>query len=125
MQSLKSRRSKLLLLLISSFFCFLSLVSPVYAQDVDLDEWPDAMADRFGISAFASGILLTVVLEFAVCLPIAVFAKNQGSMWLAVLTFFFIAGFSVAIGWLDYWLMLMAILLVAGMYSVLSGKIFK
>lgn len=95
----------------------LTLVNVVYAvegDDINLQTFDDALAERFGISVFAGGILATTILALMFLIPIAVYTKTLlPPMIIGILTI----GFGIAVGWLDVFFMLIIILLIAFMFA--------
>lgn len=110
-------------LLLFPFFLVLLLISVniVYApdgQDIDLTNFPTALADRFNITVYAGGILASIILFTASFLPVALFSKSlQLPLAIGLLCF----GFCIAVGWLDIFFMLIWVLLVA----LLAGYNFR
>lgn len=119
-------------LYLSLFFLALAFLIPnvalVYGEDegtdLDLSNFPEALADKFNISVFAGGILASVLLMVMFMMPVALWSRTIiPPLFVGVLTL----GFAIGVGWLDYWFLLVLCLMVALMFAskirtVIGGK---
>jgi hypothetical protein len=97
----------------------LTIIPQVYAvsenDQVNLLDLPKKLADALGIPQYAGQLLACTFILFMVLLPIAIFSK--GNMLLMLMVGIVCLGFFVAIGWLEFWYILMIVLVVAGLWS--------
>lgn len=95
-----------------------TLVQYVYAQEddsVNLLDLPSHLANALGIPEFSAELLTCSVFMLMFLLPIAIFSK--GNLLLILLIGFLQLGFFVAVGWMDFWFILVIGLIVAGLWS--------
>ena len=83
---------------------------------IDLSAIPTALAGALGISTFAAEILMSAVVVLIVVVITAIFTKD--TIILVIMTLLGIT-LSIAMGWLDYFFLVFACLIVALMYSSL------
>ena len=106
-------------LLYSPLFLLLTLtfVNVAYAvegDDINLGTFDDALAERFGTSVFAGGILATTILALMFLIPVAVYSKTfLPPTIIGILTI----GFGIAVGWLDIFFLLVVVLVIALMFA--------
>jgi hypothetical protein len=109
------RRTSLLLL---AAFLFISCVPLVCAGDVDLLDLPANVAAYFGIDTFSAGILVSgVIMIFGVIIVGFTVRKSQAATYAILATTFVLMGFTVALGWLPVWTMVIVVLVIALMYA--------
>lgn len=98
----------------------------IYATDgegINLTNFPQALADYFGISLFAAGILASIILFMFVIMPLLVFTKGR-NLLLNILAGVATLGFTTSVGWFPPWIFAVIILFVAAMWgSKLGDKI--
>jgi len=100
---------------------FLFSTSIVYAQDIDLTEIPQNLADKMGIPLFAGELLCSAILLFMFILPLTLISRRKGTGHVAELFVgFMVMGVCVALEWLPAWIIVVLLLIVAGMYA---GKV--
>jgi type III secretory pathway component EscU len=98
----------------------LTLIQVVYAQEqpnneqVNLLDIPKHLAKAFGIPEYAGRLLASICLTMIIMLPILLWARN---LYLMLIIGLSCLGFCCAIGWLDFWFMLIICLIVAGLWS--------
>lgn len=97
-----------------AFFVFVSSAYALEGDDINLQTFDDALAERFGISVFAGGILATTILGVMFLIPIAVYTKT---VLPPIIVTLLILGFGVAVGWLDVFFMLATTLVIALMFA--------
>lgn len=101
------------------FFVFLvSLVNIInvgYCSAVDLDNIPEFFADALGVSEFAGGLLASLLLVVGICMPFMAVSIFTGRVPLVVMGIVGILGtfFCCAISWLDSWVIIIIVLIVA------------
>lgn len=99
-------------------FIFSSLIIPVYAPDdtntVDLTNFPLRLSEAFNISVFAGGLVASMIVMMAFILPVAIWSKNLTN---GIFVGFLCLGFSIAVGWLDIFFILVPALIVAILYA--------
>ena len=82
---------------------------PLFFMAIDILALPTALGNALGISAFAGGILLTLVILFAfISLPI--YKKNTNAI---IILSVLILGFAVVVQWLSIFFLIIIILIVA------------
>jgi len=107
-------------LLILCVLSALTIVRTVYAisepdnESVNLLDIPKHLAKALGISEYAGKLLASLCLITIFMLPTMIWSRNIYVMLFIGLT---CLGFCVAIGWLDFWFMLVICLIVAGLWS--------
>jgi hypothetical protein len=105
-----------------SIVIVLTIIPHVYAasdnDQVNLLDLPKKVAEALGIPEYAGKLLSCTFILFMVLLPIAIFSK--GNMLLMLMIGILCLGFFVAVGWLEFWFILIIILVVAGLWS---GKV--
>jgi len=87
-----------------------------YPTQIDLSGLPNVLAIALNISIFGARMLLSSMVLFGFMLPIAVFSKKEGYV-IPLIVGVSIMGFLIAIQWLDYWILLIVALIVAGLWS--------
>jgi len=115
------------ILLISLFFFLafsIQFTSLTYGADngtdINLTSFPAALADKLSISEFAGGIIASLILTLAFMLPIVIWAKTLlPALFVGILCI----GSSIAMGWLDYWFLLLIGMLVALMFGSKMSQI--
>lgn len=94
----------------------------MFPLTVDLSELPQALADALGIDVYSGGILaalLFLMLTLFPALLVTGYATRKGNAVMYVALFIGIIDlcFGVAIGWLDYWPLLIVCLLAGIMLA--------
>jgi hypothetical protein len=116
-----------LIILISMFFVF-----PVYAQSFDITQVPQYLDNQIGCGEFGGGVLATLILALIFLIPTSIISSvvvRKGSKTGFVPEFIvaiLIVCFSVAIGWLSYWILLVmclgiGLLFAIGAKDILTG----
>jgi len=108
------------ILLISLFFLAFAIqfTSLTYGADngtdINLTSFPAALADKLSVSEFAGGIIASIILTLAFMLPVIIWSKTLlPALFVGILCI----GASIAIGWLDYWFLLLISMLIALMFG--------
>ena len=95
-------------------------ISPVYASNLTLTNFPEALASKLHISTFAGGLLASMVLTTAFMLPVAIWSKT---LYPPVFTGLICFGMCIVFGWLDYWFLLIVAMAIALMFGPkIAGK---
>jgi len=125
----KPRPQRLAFLLPVFLLIFLFSISPVNAEsDINLQNIPTQLADALGIPAFAGQILVSGITMLMFLLPLCLLTRKGRGSWIPeVAVTFIIMGFCIAIGWLDYWFLLIIGMFTALMFSgtmrdLITGK---
>lgn len=101
--------------LISLLFLF-TVIPLCYAgdDDIDLAGMKTHLAEKFHIDEFSAGLLLTAFVYMMFILPIVVYSRKMlPSLTIGLL----ILGFCVAIGWTPYFILILLILLIGGLWT--------
>ncbi len=91
---------------------------------IDITEFPAGLAELLGTTAAIGGILLSLGVFVLSCVPV-VFILRGSSRALVPITFLAVVE-AMAFGllvWLDWWVVILAIMGVVGVYALLAGKI--
>jgi hypothetical protein len=99
------------------FLCLISSIPSVYAAEddgVNIMDFPQYLSEAIGIPVFASQLLISTILLFAVLLPCAIWAKSS---LLPIIVGFPMMGILVALQWLPIWFLLLISLIVALIYA--------
>lgn len=102
------------------FFLVLTFfIRSAYAEeDINIENLPAQLADAWGITEFAAGIFISMILLFTFLIPTLLIAKGKEGGTLAIMIVGFgIMGFCISIGYLNYWFLLLITLLVAALYA--------
>ena len=101
------------------FFLIFLFITPVLAQDEDetnILDWPQGISDQLGIPVFASKMLLCSIFLFMFTFPLMLIRRVN--VLVASATVILVMGFLVGVGWMDYWFLLVIVLLIGGMWSM-------
>lgn len=97
------------------------LISTVYAADddtVELDELDDYLSEKLGISLFPAQLLTTAIMLGLFVFPTLLLTKGHNEQMIAALGMTLVVlGFCIVIGWLDYWFLIIVVMIVALMFS--------
>jgi len=106
-----------------TFFLFFSLslflifnITQTVSCNSSWEDFPGEIADTLGISETAGGILLSLIFIGMWCFPL-VFAHKQASVLSLILGLGCMC-FTVAVGWLPLWVLLVVSLTTAGIYAL-------
>lgn len=117
------------ILLISLFFSLSLILEIGYVHgadngtDLNLSSFPQALADKLSISAFAGGIIASLILLLMFTLPVALFSK--GNLILVLFVGFATFGACVALTWLPFWFLIIIVFVVAVLFSQKIGKMIS
>ncbi|MCJ7425111.1 hypothetical protein MUP01_12725 [Candidatus Bathyarchaeota archaeon] len=113
-------------------FLVLFLVRAVHAQgnettdssqDVNLLDVPKNLASALGIPEYAGKLLMCALFTFWLLFPTAIYAKKNLE-YIFILEGFLLLGFFIAVAWIEYWYMLVYVLVVAGLWAGKMKGIF-
>ena len=85
---------------------------------------PEIVANIFGISVFAGGLFCALVLFLATLIPLLWVAHGKATVYIIMVDGILVTAFAVAVGWVDYWiLLLIALACAVGLADQLSKKV--
>lgn len=93
------------------------------SQDVNLFDLPRNMANALGIPLYAGQLLTCALFTFWLIFPTAIYAKKNLE-YIFILEGFLLLGFFIAVSWIEYWYMLVYVLVVAGLWAGKMKGIF-
>lgn len=89
----------------------------------DLLSLPGFVGTKWGISTFAAGLFLSLLLLLAVFGFLAVFRATPFSTNMIIMVGIPVLGFCVAVTWLSAWILLLVVLMTAAMYGQRWGRV--
>lgn len=104
-------------------FLTLALIPNVYAADTihhNLLDIPQGIATTLGISVFAAGLLVSIVLLMVCVLPFVILtmrSRGNGVMIATLIVGMSVLGFCVAVAWFPIWFFAVLIVLVGLMFG--------
>jgi len=100
------------------------VIPGAYAEDVDIMSIPQKVGESLGIpepdTAFVGGLLISSIVLLAFVLPTLLLRNRAPS----IIILFMVLSFEVTISWLPSWIIVMAVLIVAGMMANKIRRIF-
>ncbi len=108
--------------LTTPFFLYLMFVTIAYAQDVDILNFPQALANQTNLPLFACQLICSSIVLFMFLLPLNAVIKKDRTI-VNLLVGLPILGVCIAIGWFPVWILLILCLLVAIMYGRKMGDV--
>ena len=87
-----------------------------------LDDVPSWLASAWDISEASAQIILSIVVIFAVLLPVLLLARGRNGITIHLLTFFLAESFLVGIGWLPFWMLILTLCIVALAVASVGAK---
>ena len=102
----------------------MNLASVLRAEDsaVDFGGLPEALSSALGLPLAASQILVSVLLVLVVLLVVAIFTKDKLTLIIFVLLALTV---DIALGWLSYFVLVFACLIVALLYASAMRKMLS
>ena len=99
----------------------MNLASILRAEDsaVDVGGLPEAVSSALGLSLVASQILCSILVVLVVVLVVAIFTKDKLTLIIFVLLALTL---DIALGWLNYFILVFACLIVALLYATAMRK---
>lgn len=99
---------------------FSCVVPLAFAQEINLLDLPEQVAEYFGIDEFSAGLLVSSVgLLFGVML-VGFIVRSKGTMYSILIVGISLMSFFVALGWYPVWMLTIVVLLLA---LLISGKL--
>jgi hypothetical protein len=93
------------------------------SQDVNLLDVPKNLANALGIPEYAGKLLMCALFTFWLLFPTVIYAKKNLE-YILILEGFLLMGFFIAVSWIEYWYMLVYVLVVAGLWGAKWKGIF-
>lgn len=91
---------------------------------MSLEDIPSAFADAVGINETSAGIILSITVIFALLLPTLYLGRNsKGLPMISILVFFLAEAVVVGLGWLNAWVMVATVVLMAMGIALLGTKL--
>lgn len=123
-KTLRKKYQLYLPLFFATFLLILSSINVVHASgNITLSDVDDALGNALGTSAFVGGLILTI----AVCTMVLGFINSIGkkiNFLINVIFGILCMSFCIAVGWLDYWIMLLTLLVIAVAFGIRSSNLF-
>lgn len=88
---------------------------------LSLEDIPSQLADYLGTNLGTAQVLLSIVVIFAVVLPVMLLAKDKHQMPILI-TVFLTEMLLVGLGWLPFWVLITTIAIVATGIALLGSK---
>jgi hypothetical protein len=88
---------------------------------MSLESVPTYFSDFFDISVEAAEILLSVMVIMTILLPVLYLSRGRSNLP-TILIFYLTEAFLVGIGWLDFWILITTIVLLAAAVATLGTK---
>lgn len=105
----------------------LTLVNPAYAQDngsdVNLLDLPKNVARALGIPLYAGQLLTCAVFIFWLVFPTVIFVRKHLD-YILILEGFILLALFIALSWIEFWYMLVYVLVVVGLFAGRMRGIF-
>lgn len=80
---------------------------------MQIEDIPEMFGDFFDISTEASQVFLSIVVILAVLLPVMLMSRGSKSVTIEAVVLFLTMCFLIGIGWLPFWILIMAVLIIA------------
>lgn len=91
---------------------------------MSLEDIPSAFADAAGINETTAGIVLSIAVIFTLLLPTLYLGRNSKSLpMISILVFFLAEAVVVGLGWLNAWVMIATVVLMAMGVALLGTKL--
>jgi len=101
-------------------FVFIAIVPLAYANDdsVNLSDFPQKLADALAIPLFAGQILASTIFIGLFLFPTLLLTRGiNEQLIIGLLVGLSTMSFTIAVGWLPWWLLLMVVLITALMFA--------
>lgn len=85
----------------------------------DIPTW---LADAWGISEAVAQVILSIMVIFAILLPVMYLARGRGTITIYLVVFFLVEAFLVGIGWLPFWILIATVAMMAMGIAMLGSK---
>jgi len=90
-------------------------IGTLSAQAIDINDIPTSFADAVGISQTAAELVISAMILLSIGIALSMFKGSN--MALTVIIMIAMVGMLTAIGWLDAWLLVMIVLVIALMFG--------
>ena len=90
-------------------------IGTLSAQAVDINEIPSAFGDSVGISETAAQLVISAMILLSIGICLSMFKGSN--MPLTIIIMIALVGMLTAIGWLEPWLLVMIVLVIALMFG--------
>ena len=87
---------------------------------MSLEDIPQAFADYFVINLTSAQVILSIVVIFAVLLPVMILTKGK-TLTIYLMTFLLVECLLVGIGWLSYWILIVSVVILALGFAKFGG----
>jgi hypothetical protein len=84
---------------------------------IDITKLPYIASEMLGISEYAGGVLCTMILFLAMGLPTILLIEGKSGMGGVLIEGLLVVIFGVAVGWVDFWIILFIGFVVAMMLA--------
>jgi len=89
---------------------------------MSLESIPTYFSDFFDISVEAAEIALSIMVIMAILLPVMYLSKGKSNLP-TILIFYLVEGLLVGIGWLNFWILITTIVVLAAAVATLGTKV--
>ena len=89
---------------------------------MSLESIPTYFSDFFDISVEAAEIALSIMVIMAILLPVMYLSKGKSNLP-TILIFYLTEGLLVGIGWLNFWILITTIVVLAAAVATLGTKV--
>ena len=91
---------------------------------MSLEDIPQVFADSVGINLLSAQVILSIVIIFTLLLPTMLLTKGKGPPIIYLLTIFLAECLLVGLGWLNFWVLIMSVVLMAlGMSKITTDLV--
>ena len=80
---------------------------------MSLEDVPLAFAETFGINLLSAQVILSITVIFALLLPVMILARGKNVTVIYIFMFFLAECLLVGIGWLNFWILIATVVLMA------------
>lgn len=90
---------------------------------MQLESIPADLATYLDISEGAAQLILSVAVILAIMIPTMILSRGSKSLVVESVMFFISLTLLVAIGWLDYWVLIIAIMIIALFWANVGSRL--
>jgi len=80
---------------------------------MSLEDIPLVFAEAVGINEISAQVILSITVIFAILLPTMVLARGKNANVIYIIMFFLAECLLVGLGWLDWWILIATVVLMA------------
>lgn len=88
-------------------------------QITDIPSW---LADAWSISEAVAQVILSIVVIFAILLPVMYLSKGRSSVTIYLLVFVLTSAFLAGIGWMPFWILIIEVAAMALAVASVGSK---